>query len=112
MAGRKSHMAIECCYKFREQHSESVVIWVASGSSPRVEQSLVEVSRKLSVPSFTNNPLQNLLKWLDGSSQPDWLLVFDDFVPGSLDESAFTLWTDNQSPERRGSILLTTESLY
>lgn len=111
MISRKSHIAIEYCYRFREQNPGGVVVWIAAGSPARMEQSLTEIARKLSIPSYTDSPLQDFLKWFDVGSHPNRLLVFDDLVPESLNKIALDSLIENQPLGLQGSIILTTECL-
>jgi tetratricopeptide (TPR) repeat protein len=123
---RKSHIAIEYCYRFYEQHSEGLILWIFAGSPARLHQSLIEISRKLSIPSETNGALVDLLKWIDNSSHPDWLLVFDGVMPKGVEDTAIPdsvsasaagpeqtvltdLWNWDPPKASRGKILLTAQ---
>lgn len=77
---RKSQIAIEYCYRFRDDNPNSHVLWVNGSSAQRFEQAYGEISRRLELrgcedPKF--NKLEIVSDWLNDESHEPWLLLLD-----------------------------------
>jgi len=80
MSDRKSQIAIEYCYRFRDQHPEGHVFWIHASTVNRVDQAYKDIARKLYLPGW-NDPnadaLQLVSDWLSDDVHGPWLLVLD-----------------------------------
>lgn len=119
---RKSQIAIEYCYRFKERHPTALVLWVHAGSPAKFEQSYVDLARKLNIPGWempNTNVLQLFSEWLGHGACVRWLMVIDNaddsnvFYPiisseaPSLDERSEPL--SRYLPKgSQGSIIITT----
>ena len=79
-AGSKSQIGIEYCYRFRDQHPESHVIWIHASSFYRIDQAYKDIARKLDLHGH-NDPnvdkFQLVSKELARDKHGPWLLVLD-----------------------------------
>ncbi len=125
---RKSQIAVEYCYRFRDRHPDSSVFWINAATRTGFEEGYraiadaVKISR---VDRSNADVLQPVCEWLRGQSRRKWLLVID-----SADESVFEdstkkgfaieeRTTDNHSPPLskylpqtgNGFILITSRSM-
>ena len=77
---RKSQIAIEYCYRYRETRPNAQVLWVHASTMARFEQSYKEIAQEISLPGW-NQPNINILKlvykWLSEEDKDGWLLVVD-----------------------------------
>jgi hypothetical protein len=80
MFDRKSQIAIEYCYRFRDQHTESHVFWIHASTVYKVDQAYKDIARKLCLPGW-NDPnvdtFQLVLEWFSDDAHGPWLLVLD-----------------------------------
>ena len=77
---RKSQIAIEHCYRFRDQNPSCHVLWVYVSSVQRFEQAYAEISRRLELPGCEDpkvNKLEKVSDWLNDESHEPWLLLLD-----------------------------------
>ena len=75
---RKSQVAIEYCYRFKERHADSNILWVHAGTKERFEQAFKAIARKCELPGWDNpatNPLDLVYDWLNGDTT--WLMILD-----------------------------------
>ena len=75
---RKSQIAIEYCYRFKERHADSNIFWVHAGTKERFEQAFKAIARKCELPGWDNpatNPLDLVYDWLNGDTT--WLMILD-----------------------------------
>jgi tetratricopeptide (TPR) repeat protein len=76
----KSQIAIEHCYRFREQHPNAHVFWIYAGSAVRFEQGYQEIARRLALPGW-DNPKVDILElvheWLSDERNGEWLMTVD-----------------------------------
>src|SRR5277367_5890035 len=122
MPNRKSQVAIEYCYRFRDRHPESHVFWIHASTLYRVDQAYKDIAKWLCLPGW-NDPnvdkLQLVSEWLSDDAQGPWLLVLDNaddmetfFGPKSNQSSAGSERTTplvNYLPRSsNGSTLITT----
>jgi hypothetical protein len=80
MPDRKSQVAIEYCYRFRDQHPESYVFWIHASTVHRMDLAYKDIARKLCLPGW-NDPnvdtFQLVSEWLSDDAHGLWLLVLD-----------------------------------
>lgn len=84
---RKSQIAIEYCYLFREKHPECHVFWVWGGSYTRFEESYRQIARKLSIPGVDDHQvdiLQLVRENLNTDQYGKWLLILDNADEASM----------------------------
>ena len=77
---RKSQIAIEYCYRFKDQNPGSHVFWVNGSSVQRFEQAYAEISRRLDLPGCEDpkvNKFEKVADWLSDESHEPWLLLLD-----------------------------------
>lgn len=77
---RKSRIAIEYCYKYKDNHPKADVFWVHCGNKARFEAAYHEIARTLKVPGYEHsdcNPLQPLSDWLSDERNGSWLMILD-----------------------------------
>lgn len=76
----KSQIAIEYCYRFRDEFPESHVLWIYSNSSSRIRQSYDDIARDQQLPGW-KDPKVDMIRlvneWLSSPTSRRWLLVFD-----------------------------------
>ena len=119
---RKSQIAIEYCYQFRESKPDAHVFWAYASTPERLEQAFKDIARKLKIPG-SEDPTANTTKltceWLSDEEESPWLLVIDN--ADSAEMFSGTETKVRSSPDRRatnmaryfprssrGSILITT----
>lgn len=76
----KSQIAIEHCYRFRDEHPNSHVFWVNGSSAQRFEQAYAEISRRLELRGCEDPEVKKLelvSDWLNDESHDPWLLLLD-----------------------------------
>ena len=77
---RKSQIAIEYCYQFRDSNPSSHVFWAYASTPDRLEQAFKDIARKLKIPG-SEDPAANTSKltcdWLSEEEESHWLLVID-----------------------------------
>lgn len=77
---RKSQIAIECCYRYREKHPQSTVFWVYSSTVERFNQPYKNIARRLDLPGWKDpgaNTLQIVSDWLVDGDHENWLMILD-----------------------------------
>ena len=77
---RKSQIAIEYCWRFKEAHPETHVFWVHAGSVGRFDQAYKSIARRCQISGWDNpgeNPLQLVYEWLSDERNGSWLMVID-----------------------------------
>lgn len=77
---RKSQIAIEHCYRFRNENPNSHVFWVNGSSVQRFEQAYAEIARRLKLPGWDDpkvNKLEMIYDWLSDEPHEPWLLLLD-----------------------------------
>ena len=75
---RKTQIAIEYCYRFRNLHPKKHVFWVHGSTRQRLEQAYRDIARRLELPGW-NDPLFDTLlsvsEWFNENE--GWLMVLD-----------------------------------
>jgi tetratricopeptide (TPR) repeat protein len=78
--GRKSQIAIEYAYQFRDQHPKAHVLWVYAANETRFVQAYRETAQNLRLPGC-DDPQVNVCKvvceWLNDTEDVPWLMVLD-----------------------------------
>ena len=77
---RKSRIAIEYCYNYKQEHPKANVFWIHCGNRARFEAAYHEVANALKVPGYGDlqrNPLQLLSDWLSDRKSGPWLMILD-----------------------------------
>ncbi|KAK5109370.1 hypothetical protein LTR85_002864 [Meristemomyces frigidus] len=122
----KSQLAIEYCYRLREQSRETWVLRIHASSAARFEQGVREIAGLVKIRG-RDDPKANIFElvrgWLRGVKSGKWILVLD-----NVDDASFLLGSgfDNQGTREgskgsntlfgylpvcdHGSILITTRS--
>lgn len=75
---RKSQIAIEYCYRFRDMHPASNVFWVHASTAERFEQAYKDIARRGRLPGWDDhiiNVLEIVADWL--ISDELWLMIID-----------------------------------
>jgi tetratricopeptide (TPR) repeat protein len=78
--GRKSQIAIEYAYQFREQHPKAHVLWVYAANETRFVQAYRETAQNLRLPGCDDpqvNVCKVVCKWLNDTEDVPWLMVLD-----------------------------------
>jgi tetratricopeptide (TPR) repeat protein len=121
-ASRKSQIAIEYCYLFRDEHPDAHVFWIYAGTSSRFEQGYQEIARKLSLRGWDDPKVDSLKlvhEWLSDEYNGEWLLAVDnaddaEIFFGNKSRDPAQKREDSKSLARylpqssKGSILVTT----
>ena len=80
MPNRKSQVAIEYCYRFRDQHPESHVFWIHASTVSRMDQAYKDIARKLCLLGLDKpnvDTFKLVSEWLSDDAHGSWLLVLD-----------------------------------
>ncbi|KAE8454609.1 hypothetical protein EG329_000232 [Mollisiaceae sp. DMI_Dod_QoI] len=118
----KSQIAIEFCYRFRDQHRESHIFWIHVNTVSRMDQAYKEIARKIGIPGISDpnvDTLQLVSDWLSDDAHGPWLLVLDnaDDMDIFFDKNASSSSTGSEQTSllvkhlprsSNGSILITT----
>ena len=88
--GRKSQIAIEYAYRFRDQHPKGHVLWVFAANETRFTQAYRDIADKLQLPG-REDPQKDINKmvceWFNETEDVPWLIILDNadcainFVP-------------------------------
>ncbi|KAL8907102.1 MAG: hypothetical protein Q9207_001593 [Kuettlingeria erythrocarpa] len=74
----KTQIAVEQCYRYRESHPSSNLLWLQAGSVPKLLQSCKDACDRLHLPSNSqSDTLRMLHTWLGEESNGSWMLVLD-----------------------------------
>ena len=88
---RKPQIAIELCYRFRDQHPEAHALWVPAGSVSLIEDAYRHIARRLLISGWEDSKvsISQLVSECLMDMTERWLLVFDNaddaevFFPGT-----------------------------
>ena len=75
---RKSQIAIEYCYRFKDRHADSNILWIHASTKERFEQAIKAIARNCKLPGWDDpakNSLDLVRDWLNGHST--WLMILD-----------------------------------
>ena len=105
--GRKSQIAIEYAYRFRDQHPQGHVLWVYAANETRFTQAYRDVARKVQLPGWEDPQVDGcklVCEWLDEMEDVPWLMVLD-----NADNAANFLSTgDGMAAERSANSVFMT----
>lgn len=80
MLDRKSQIAIEYCYLFKDAHPHHYVFWIYAAEPNHFQQGYQELARKARIPGW-DDPKTDKLKlvqdWLQDQKTTEWLMVVD-----------------------------------
>ena len=119
---RKSQIAIEYCYRYKDANPSHGVYWAHAGTIAKFDQAYKDIARNLRLPGWDDpqvNTLQLVTDWLNNESHGNWLLVIDNaddkevvFGPKSdsfEQQAERTVRLFEYLPKnRKGSIIVTT----
>jgi hypothetical protein len=77
---RKSQIAIEYCYRFKQGHPRSSVLWVHASTVSRIDQAYKEIAAKARLPGWDDpkrNKLALVAEWLSQDETGEWLMALD-----------------------------------
>ncbi|KAK4868697.1 hypothetical protein LT330_006899 [Penicillium expansum] len=76
----KSQLAIEYCYRVRDQSPETWVLWIHASNATRIDQSCRDLADRLRIPG-RQDPEANVFKllhdWLNDERKVKWVLILD-----------------------------------
>ncbi|KAF8533878.1 P-loop containing nucleoside triphosphate hydrolase protein, partial [Trichophaea hybrida] len=76
----KSRIAIEYCYRYKDNHPEARVFWVHASNIARFEQAYKDIATELDLPGL-DDPNTDILrlvsKWFAGDCNGPWLCILD-----------------------------------
>jgi tetratricopeptide (TPR) repeat protein len=78
--GRKSQIAIEYAYRFRDQHPQGHVLWVYAANETRFTQAYRDIARKVQLPGWEDPQVDGcklVCEWLDEMEDVPWLMILD-----------------------------------
>ena len=84
---RKSQIAIEYCFVFREKYPEANVFWVYGANPTYFERGYQEIARRLNLPGWDEEKVDSLelvSSWFNDESNSQWLLVIDNADDASM----------------------------
>ena len=99
---RKSQIAIEYCWRFKEAHPETHVFWVHAGSVGRFDQAYKSIARQCQISGWDRpgeNTLQLVYEWLSDEQNGSWLMVIDN----ADDKSVFSNYVQKDASKMAGS---------
>ena len=77
---RKSQIAIEYCYAFKEMHPQAHVFWIYGADPIHFEQGYQDIARRARIPGWDDqktDKLKLVQEWLESEVTMKWLLVVD-----------------------------------
>ena len=77
---RKSQIAIEYAYRFRQSHPQSHVFWIYAANTTQFVQAYQDIARKLRLPGCEDSnvdPCELVCNWLDEDDSSGWLMILD-----------------------------------
>lgn len=98
---RKSQIAIEYCYIYRDENPKAHVFWIYAGTKAKFEQGYQEIARRLSLTGWDDqkvDTLQLVYEWFSNEYNDEWLLVVDN----ADDEAAFFAKKSGESVQEQG----------
>lgn len=76
---RKSQIAIEYCYRFRNLHPDAQIFWVHASSAVRFKQAYMQIARtcQLIDRDTQADPLPIVYDWFSNEVSGRWLMILD-----------------------------------
>ena len=93
---RKSQVAIEYCYVFKDTNPHAQVFWIYGADSHHFEQGYNEIAKKARIPGWDDqktDKLKLVQDWLQDESKSKWLMVVD-----NADDAAIFYGTKSSDP--------------
>lgn len=84
---RKSQIAIEYCYVFRDEHSSAQIFWIYGADPLHFEQGYQEIARKARIPGWDDqktDKLKLVQDWLQEENVTEWLMIIDNADDASM----------------------------
>ena len=84
---RKSQIAIEYCYVFRDAHPSTQVFWIYGADPLHFERGYQEIARKARIPGWDDqktDKLKLVQDWLQEENVTEWLMVIDNADDASM----------------------------
>ena len=117
---RKSQIAIEYCYRYRETHPVHPILWVFASTAKRFEQAYQDIARRLKLPGWDDPSIDTLRlvsEWLTDGNHDGWLMILDN----ADDEDVFFNLQSNVDrystplisylpPTSKGSMIITSRN--
>lgn len=87
---RKSQIAIEYCYRFRDRYPNASVFWVHVGTVSRFRQAYEAIATELGLgrDDPKANVLQLVVGWLNNEDNGNWLMILDNADDQAVLESS------------------------
>lgn len=117
----KSQIAIEYCYRFRQDSPHTHIFWVHASTKQRFDQAYRDIARRLQLPGWNDPNIDTLplvLEWFNEADNGNWLMVLDNAddldmffpksIPSATDSERPLPLTDYLPQSSRGSMLITT----
>jgi tetratricopeptide (TPR) repeat protein len=99
---RKSQIAVEFAYRFRDRHPEAHVLWVYAANETRFIQAYRETAQKLQLPG-REDPQVDVCKlvceWLNETENVPWLMILD-----NADRTANFLPMEDETMVQRSAV--------
>ncbi|CZR57736.1 uncharacterized protein PAC_07625 [Phialocephala subalpina] len=110
----KSRIAIEYCYRHREQHPSSSIFWVHGGSRTRFMADYSKIAERFEIPGC-DKPNVDILTlvsdWLSDEENGPWLMILDNADDTDVWETSPDGPLIKRLPRgKHGSILITTRN--
>ncbi|KAJ6032564.1 P-loop containing nucleoside triphosphate hydrolase protein [Penicillium herquei] len=118
----KSQLAIEYCYRIRDQSPDTWILWIHASNAARFEQSCRDIANRAKINGPKNskgNVFEALHDWLNDTPTRKWVLVIDSLDDDEFLHSTSSAQTDDSPgrsiwsffrPSLKGSILITSRS--
>ena len=77
---RKSQIAIEYCYVFKDEHPSAQIFWLYGADPLHFEQGYQDIARRARIPGWDDqktDKLKLVQEWLQEESTKGWLMVVD-----------------------------------
>lgn len=84
---RKSQIAIEYCYVFRDEHPSAQIFWLYGADPSNFEQGYQDIAKRARIPGWDDQKTEKLKlvrDWLQQEVTPEWLLVVDNADDASM----------------------------
>lgn len=119
---RKTQIAIEYCYQFKEKHPDAQIFWQHVSTIGRAVSGWFDMARKLEIPGCEQPDIdifRAVSKYLEDETQGQWLLLLDNADDGNvffktppdfqsqMHQSSMNL-EDCLPPNKQGTIVITT----
>ncbi len=118
---RKSQIAIEYCYRFRDDNPHAHIFWVHASTKERFDEAYRDIARRLEITGW-NDPSVDTLRlvsgWFNEADDETWLMVLDNAddldlfftrpVAAAIDTQYIPPLVDYLPRDSKGMMLITT----